>query len=102
MPGGYFAENAIGLNECDWFLLVLSPDALVSDWVQKEVELAMVDKVPAVCSVLAAQCQWKDLHPHLGRYQLFDFVAHPKEGTGQVAPSPGGGATHFRCWWLVT
>jgi hypothetical protein len=87
MPGGYFAENIRqGVNECDWFLIVLSPDALTSDWVRKEVELAMCDPrfYNRVIPLLAAPCDWKNLHPHLGRYQLFDFVAHPKEAQARL------------------
>jgi hypothetical protein len=87
MPGGYFAENIRqGLNECDWFLLVLSPDALASDWVRKEIELAMVDQrfYNRVIPVLAAPCDWKNLHQHLARYQLFDFVTQPKEAEARL------------------
>ncbi len=82
MPGGYFAENIRqALNECDWFLIVLSPDALKSEWVKKEIDQAMADPryYNKVIPVLAEECEWESLHEHLGRYQLFNSVRQPQE-----------------------
>jgi len=39
MPSGYFAENIRqALNQCDWFVVVLSPEALASTWVKQETD----------------------------------------------------------------
>jgi len=35
-------------------------------------------------SVLAEPCNWKSLHSNIGRYQLFDYVHHPKEHETQL------------------
>jgi hypothetical protein len=81
MPGGYFAENIRqALRECDWFLLVLSPWAMQSEWVKLELDIAMEDPRyhNKVLPVLAEPCEWRTFHKHLGRYQLFDFVDHPE------------------------
>jgi hypothetical protein len=91
MPGGYFAENIRrALDECDWFLLVLTPDALQSEWVKTETDLAMADPryrnrvIPVLAEALAETCDWKSFHPHLGRYQLFDYVAQPHEAEARL------------------
>jgi hypothetical protein len=82
MPGGYFQSNIEqALAECDWFLIVFTPDSLVSDWVKREVDIAMKDPRfrNKVIPILAAPCDWKSIHQHMHRYQLFDYVKHPKE-----------------------
>jgi hypothetical protein len=82
MPGGYFAENIRqALDKCDWFIVVLSPAALESEWVKTEVNLAMATPrfYNQVIPILAESCDWMTIHEDLGRYQLFDFFRHPKE-----------------------
>jgi hypothetical protein len=82
MPGGYFKENIRqALNNCDWFLVVLSPEALASDWVRQETEQAMADirYRGKVLPVLAKPCEWRNLHKNIGHYQLFDYVLNPKK-----------------------
>jgi hypothetical protein len=61
-------------SECDWFLVVLSPASLGSDYVRWETELAMADDrfIRRVLPVLAEPCDWKSLHEKIGRYQLLD------------------------------
>lgn len=87
MPGGYFAENIReALRQCDWFLVVLSPEGLKSEWVRQETEQAMADQryKGKVIPVLAEACDWKSLHPNLGRYQLFDYVRQPQEAEARL------------------
>lgn len=87
MPGGYFKSNiADALAQCDWFLLVLSPEALASEWVKWEVDAALADPryKNRVLPVLAEDCPWTAFHEHLGRYQLFDFVRQPKEAEARL------------------
>lgn len=87
MPGGYFAENICqALNESDWFLVVLSRAALASEWVARETAQAMADLRfhSKVIPVLAEPCEWKTLHDHIGRYQLFDYVLHRQEAEARL------------------
>lgn len=87
MPGGYFKSNIEdALARCDWFLLVLSPDALASEWVKLEVDLAMADPryKNKVIPILAEACDWTSIHTDIGRYQLFDFLLHPKEAEARL------------------
>lgn len=37
-----------------------------------------------VIPVLAEACNWTSLHQYLGRYQLFDYVAQPKEAESRL------------------
>ena len=82
MSGGYFAENIRqALNECDWFVVILSRDALASEWVRRETRLAMEDPRfrGKVIPILAEPCEWEALHEYIARYQLFDYVHHSVE-----------------------
>jgi hypothetical protein len=59
MPGGYFLEGIRrALCDCDWFAVVLTPDALGSEWVRQETEEAMADPRfrGRVIPILAAPC----------------------------------------------
>jgi len=87
MPGGYFKSKIeAALAECDWFLLVLSPEALASEWVKMEVDTAMADDryYNKVIPILAEACDWKSLHENLGRYQSFDYLLQPKEAEARL------------------
>lgn len=87
MPGGYFAENIRdALRQCDWFLVVLSPEALNSDWVKQETQQAMADHRyrGKVIPVLAKRCDWRSLHQNIARYQLFDYVGKPQEAEARL------------------
>jgi hypothetical protein len=83
VAGAWEPEIYKGLNACDSFLVVLSADALRSDWVRKEVELAMRDPRYAatgrIVPVLAKPCDWQTLHPQIKRFQLVDFTTDREE-----------------------
>ena len=92
MPGGYFSESIQqALNRCDWFLVVLSPDALKSEWVKKETKLAMDDDHfrGKVLPVLAESCNWSSIHKNIEYYQLFDYVFHPMEAGKKLLDTLG-------------
>jgi hypothetical protein len=80
MPGGYFAENIRqALNECDWFIIVLSKAAIESKWVKTELDLAIADPrfYNQIIPIMAEPCNWETMHENLGKYQIFDFVKYP-------------------------
>lgn len=79
---GYFEPQIReGLELCHWFAVLLSPAALSSDWVRREVALAM--DTPhlkgKVLPVLIEHCDWKSIHPAIGRLQAFDLVTGADE-----------------------
>ena len=80
VAGAWEPEIYKGLERCDSFLVVLSADALRSDWVRKEVELAMRDPRYAengrIVPVLAKPCAWQTLHPQINRFLKNDDASN--------------------------
>ncbi len=62
-----------GLRECDWFLLVMSPNSARSDWVRTEVHWALEERPDRFVPVLLASCEPTDFHLKLRRIQHVDF-----------------------------
>jgi hypothetical protein len=67
------ARIRTGLELCDWFLVVLSPNAVNSDWVKTEVHWAMENRNGRVIPLVIAPCKSEDLHLKLRRIQHIDF-----------------------------
>ncbi|MDQ1613739.1 MAG: hypothetical protein QOG00_3670 [Pyrinomonadaceae bacterium] len=67
----------IGLNSCDWFLIVISENAINSDWVKAEVHWAFENRKKFIVPVLIAKCDPSDLHIQLSRLQYIDFRHNP-------------------------
>ena len=63
----------LGLKACDWFLVVLSPYSVASDWVRCEVDWALEERRGRVIPVLYRTCDPTDLHLKLRRIQYIDF-----------------------------
>jgi hypothetical protein len=61
------------LTQADWFLVVLSPDAVKSPWVQAETHWALEHMVGRVVPIMARSCQPTDVHLRLGTLQYIDF-----------------------------
>jgi len=68
-------ERAIrqGLLCCNWFSVVLSPNAVDSEWVYTEVLWAMEKRQGRIVPVLIADCDPSDLHLRLGTIQHVDY-----------------------------
>jgi hypothetical protein len=62
-----------GLRHCDWFLVVLSPFSLTSDWVRYEVAWAVVHRPDRILPVMIADCNPADIHLALGLIQHVDY-----------------------------
>jgi len=62
-----------GLQQSDWFLVVLSPRSVNSEWVGAEVHWAMDERRRQFVPVLAEDCEWQDLHLMMRRIQYVDF-----------------------------
>ena len=78
MQGEYFKPQIEeALTKCSRFIVLLSPDAMESEWVQWEVEQAM--SAPQIEGrvypiLIQPTDNWQQLHEYLGRLQLFDYV----------------------------
>lgn len=66
------------LEACDWFLVVLSHDAVASEWVQTEVHWALDFRKDRFVSVVVDDCRPSDLHLRLIRHHHVDFRADPE------------------------
>lgn len=68
-------EIGKALARCDWFLLVLSPHAVKSNWVRRECLYALNDDRYAgrIVPVLYKDCRWKKLSWTLKGLQWEDF-----------------------------
>ncbi|MEA3273769.1 MAG: TIR domain-containing protein [Pseudomonadota bacterium] len=66
------------LEKSDWFVLVLSPDAAKSDWVQAEAHWALERRKGRVIPIMLRQCDPSDVHLKLGRIQCIDFRNDPR------------------------
>ncbi len=59
----------------DWFVVVLSPDAQHSEWVQAETHWALEHLRGRVIPIMVRSCTPTDLHLRLGTLQFIDFRA---------------------------
>jgi TIR domain len=62
-----------GLQECDWFLVVMSRRSSESQWVRDEVHWAMDHRWERIVPVLLDDCDPMQLHLRLRRVQYIDF-----------------------------
>lgn len=62
-----------GLSACDWFLVVLSPQSVESEWVRSELHWALEHRANYIIPVLIKTCNSTDLHLRLARVQHIDF-----------------------------
>ena len=61
-----------GLKSSDWFLVVLSPHAIQSEWVEAEVQWAIRHRQGRIVPVLIGECDPADLNLQLIRIQHID------------------------------
>jgi len=97
-----------GLKDCDWFLVVMSPNSVGSDWVRAEVHWAVQERKGRIVPVLLATCNPADLHLRLLNIQYVDFrpgrdeackkllarwedAQRNSESSGPDSPPPAGG-----------
>ena len=72
------------LAQADWFAVVLSPDAVKSEWVQAEVHWALENKRGRVIPIMARTCEPADAHLRLGTLQFLDFRQDSAEAQRQL------------------
>jgi len=72
------------LARTDWFLVVLSPDAQKSEWVQAETHWALEHMPGRVVPLMARTCEPAEVHLRLGTIQYIDFRASPDEASRRL------------------
>ena len=62
-----------GLEDCEWFLVVLTEKAVTSTWVRAEVQWAMEHRQGKIVPVLLRECNVTAIHLLLNSIQYTDF-----------------------------
>ncbi len=78
-----------GLKRCEWFLVAVSPNAIKSEWVHREVHWALDRRAGRVVVVLLEPCDPADLHLGLDRIQYADFTKDVVEGQKRLLKTWG-------------
>ena len=75
-------EIGAALERCDWFAVVLSPAAIESKWVKRELGYALVENQydKRVIPLLHQPCNYKRLAWDLPQFQIVDFTGTFSEG----------------------
>ncbi len=75
-------EIGAALQRCDWFMIVLSPDALQSLWVKRELHYALQQERLAnnIIPLLYQDCEYGKLSWTLAGYQMVDFTQSFENG----------------------
>jgi TIR domain len=75
----WLEEIGQALDRCDWFVIVLTPAAVTSLWVQREVYFALEQKRYGgrIVPLLVKKCNVKKLAWPLTAIQMIDFDACP-------------------------
>jgi hypothetical protein len=86
-------EIGMALERCDWFALVLSPAALKSKWVRRELQFALNDDryVGKIVPVLRKSCEFKQLSWTLPSFQVVDFTSTFDDGCRELLRTWGLG-----------
>lgn len=82
--GGQQWHDEIGsaLERCDWFLVILSPAAVSSMWVAREVQFALNEGryLQRIASIQHQDCEIKKLSWVLPQLQTIDFRSDHESG----------------------
>lgn len=75
-------EIGKALGRCDWFVVVLSPSALRSVWVERELLYALRSRRynERIVPILHKRCIWNRLSWTLGSLQMVDFTSDFEQG----------------------
>jgi hypothetical protein len=93
VPVWYSPTNIVGaqqwhdqigaaLQQCDWFIVVLSPDAVRSIWVKREVLFALQQErfENRIVPITYIDCDYERLSRTLSLFQMVDFRSEVEEG----------------------
>jgi hypothetical protein len=65
-----------GMESCDWFLIVVSPQAADSEWVKDELFWAMEHRPFRIVPIIKERCDLYKFHLRLPRIEHVDFTAN--------------------------
>lgn len=84
-------EIGAALERCIWFVLVLSPQAVESEWVKRELMFALEEKryKGRILPVIYKTCQVKKLSWTLSAFQHVDFRKNFNAGARELVAALG-------------
>lgn len=70
-------QIGLALKRCDWFVVVLTPEAVASMWVKRELAAALIDKKynDRIVPLLAKSCDYEQLGWPLAALQAISLRA---------------------------
>ena len=69
-----------GLQGSQWFTVIMSPNAIKSEWVRLEVHWASEHRQGRIIPIMMSDCNPWAVHMRLGYLQYVDFRLEPNEG----------------------
>jgi TIR domain len=97
MPYWYSATHILGakqwhdeigraLAQCNWFLVVLTPDSVRSQWVKRELLFALNEERyhERIIPLLYKKCKYSQLSWTLPEYEFVDFTGDFEAGCRQL------------------
>ena len=75
-------EIGRALNRCDWFVVILSPNAVESRWVKRELLFALDQSHfgERIIPLLYRDCDYKKLSWTLSIFQMVEFTKNSNDG----------------------
>lgn len=72
----WYDEIGAALNRCDWFVVILSPNSVKSDWVRDELVYAFTERryKGRIVPLLYKPCNYKKRFWTLAGFQVIDFT----------------------------
>ncbi len=79
-------EIGAALKRCDWFVVVLSPGAIASNWVKRELLFALNNNRYAdkIIPLLYQPCDYEQLSWTLSLFQMVDFTGGFDDGCREL------------------
>jgi hypothetical protein len=81
-------QDEIGeaLARCDWFLVLLTPHAVKSTWVKRELNYALIEKryEDRIVPLLFKKCDFRILSWVLPQFQFIDFTKSHSDACGKL------------------
>lgn len=79
-------EIGAALERCDWFVIILSPQAVSSKWVKRELIYALQDDrfENKIIPLLYLPCSYKPLSWTLSSFQMVNFTQSTDDGFKQL------------------
>jgi TIR domain len=79
-------EIGAALKRCDWFLVLLTPRAVKSLWVKRELNYALIEKryEGRIVPLLFKDCDFRSLSWVLPQFQMIDLKSDYADGCGKL------------------